>query len=418
MTKEAKKEVMVKPKVIYKSRYVPGWWKPAKEETKAKTKEWYLNKEFVDKLKREFEKAGLPLEYRAKKILEDYGFEASEFHYKYPEDHTFDIDIDCKEGVWRQIDISALPNHSCFDFDLKFGEFRLILTPHIIGECKFSSNKSFFLFRSESQHIKNFPSIIWGDCLLPFKLWLHDPDDESLTSTCLEKSTKYFSLDVYENVVEVDLEHLGKDNNFNDQTTYRACEQLYNAVNYHLYGSKPELQQDEYIEICKSMLFQKWLLYLENNNITKEDAIPFGNKISDSIALKFLKNNFDLNDIQNISHCIICNFPIFIINEDAGLYEIIFDKKRNIQNFNKIKFGLYNYHAPECHNNNHCLYPDSLGIIICDVSYLNELIELIVISIQKLGKKLEKNLDKWPYLLGYELLFNPELIDPNNYFSD
>lgn len=289
----------------------------------------------------------------------------------------------------------------------------------IVGECKFSSNKSFFLFKSDSQYILNFPPTIWGDNLLPFKLKLTDSDDEDLSSASFENSTKYFNLDVYENVVEVDLERLGnKDNNFNDQTTHRACEQLYNAVNYHFSVAKPELGGDTYIEISESTLFKKWLLYLENNDIKKEDAILFGNRILNSIALKFLKENFDLADIQNIFHYIICEFPILIINEEAGMYEVIFDEKRNIQDFKKIKYGLYKYHASECHDSNRCIYPDSLGIIICDVSYLNELVELIVRGIQKLGHILEKNLDKCPYLLGYELLFNPELIDPNGYFLD
>jgi hypothetical protein len=55
---------------------------------------------------------------------------------------------------------------------------------------------------------------------------------------------------------------------------------------------------------------------------------------------------------------------------------------------------------------------------ICDISYLDELTDFIIEGTQKLGQQLKKILNKWPFLLGYELLFNPELIDPNDYFSD
>jgi hypothetical protein len=382
------------------------------------SKEWYLNLDFVSKLKKEFEKAGLPLEYRAKKIFEDKGFNAFESHYKFPSDHIFDTDIDQKEGIWRQIDITAAPKDDSLDFELTFGEFRLVLTPYFIAECKFSSNKSFFLFRSESDYVHNFPSTIWGNKLLPFEFDLYELDKESF-SECQYDPTKHFNLDIYENVVEVDLEHLDKkDNNFNDQTTYRACEQLYNALNFHLSVSKPELRDSTYVEIFKSNLLKKWLLYLKTNSIKEEDAMSFGNEISKSIALKFLKENFDLADIQNIFHYIICNFPILIVNERAGLFEVIFDENSNIQNFEKIKYGIYVYNSRECYSRDRCIYPDSLGIIICDVCYLGELIDSIKDGIQKLGHQLEKNLHKWPYLLGYELLFNSELIDPKDYFLE
>lgn len=391
-----------------------------------KDREWYLNEDFVSKLKEDFEKAGLPLEYRAKKIIEEKGFEVSEYHYKFPNDHVFDETVDQKEGIWRQIDIRATPNiYSTvpIDFKLNIGSFRLTISPEIIGECKFSSNKTFFLFKSDRQYINNFPSSIWGNNLLPSKLSLNYPDDESLFRECAHNwgtGAKFFNLDVYENVVEVDLEHLGQknDKNFNDQTTYRACEQLYNAVNYHLSTAKPELSSDTFIEISESTLFEKWLLYLKDNNITKEDAMPFGNRILDSIAIKFLQENFDLTYINNILHYIECVFPILIINEDAGLFEVILDERSNIKKFEKIKYGLYKYNARECYSHDRCLYPDCIGIIICDICFLNELINSIIEGIRKLGHHLKKNLDKWPYLLGYELLFNPELIDPNDYFSD
>jgi hypothetical protein len=333
--------------------------------------EWYQNENFVHKLKQEFEKAGLPLEYRAKKIFEEKGFEVSEFHYKFPNDRIFDSIVDQKEGVWRQIDIRGSPNcysNDPIDFSLNFGDFRLVINPEIIGECKYSSNKKFFLFKSERDDVVNFPSSIWGDNLLPSKLNLNDLDDKSLFKECVNSwgnAAKFFNLCIYENVVEVDFEHLEKkDNNFNDQTTYRACEQLYNAVNYHFSTAKPELRNDTFFQISESPLFKKWLFYLENDNIEEEEAIPFGNKILDSIALKFLKENFDLADIQNILHFIVIDFPILIINEGAGLFEIVFDEKKNIQSFKKIKYGLYKYHSHDCYGHNHCIYPDCMGIIM------------------------------------------------------
>jgi hypothetical protein len=87
-----------------------------------KDRNWYKNEKVVEKLKAEFEKAGLPLEYRARKIFEDNGFEAFSEHYKSPVDGILDGSIDEKEGVWRQIDISTIPKKGKSDVDLRFGK--------------------------------------------------------------------------------------------------------------------------------------------------------------------------------------------------------------------------------------------------------------------------------------------------------
>ena len=61
-------------------------------------RKWYENADFVDKLKIEFEKAGLPLEYKARKIFEDKGFDAQSSHYKVPIDNVLDLNIAEKDG--------------------------------------------------------------------------------------------------------------------------------------------------------------------------------------------------------------------------------------------------------------------------------------------------------------------------------
>ena len=139
-------------------------------------KNWYENKDVVDKLKVEFEKAGLPLEYRAKRIFEDNGFEAWSSHYKVPVDDILDTSIVEKEGIWRQIDIITMPKEDSKDVELQFDKIRIVLTINFLAECKFSSEKSFFLFKSDNNFITNFPSNIWGDNLLPFESTLYDSD--------------------------------------------------------------------------------------------------------------------------------------------------------------------------------------------------------------------------------------------------
>lgn len=379
-------------------------------------KKWYENKDVVDQLKVEFEKAGLPLEYRARKVFEDNGFEAWSSHYKVPVDDILDTSIVEKEGIWRQIDIITMPKEGSRDVELQFDEIRIVLTIDFLAECKFSSKKSFFLFKSNDNFITNFPSNIWGNNLLPFKSTLYDSDKkESLIKG--SNPTDYFNFDVYENVVEVNVSKLEiKKDNYDDRITYQACEQLFYATNYENLHAKYDMKEEKEEGIYASQLFKKWNNYLRENGIKKEEAIDWRNQISDTIALKFLRDNFELTDIK-FFHMIFLTFPVLIINEGAGLFEVQFDDKNNITGFKKIKYGIYNHISQKSKNPlHHTFYPDDLGIIICDISYLKEVIDIVSKGLNKLGGELKKIIDENPYLIGYELLFNPEIMDPNDLF--
>lgn len=54
--------------------------------------------------------------------------------------------------------------------------------------------------------------------------------------------------------------------------------------------------------------------------------------------------------------------------------------------------------------------------MICDITYLNELIRAIFEGLKKLGDELKKLIDEKPYLIGYELLFNQEIMDFDDLF--
>lgn len=297
-------------------------------------KNWYENKKVVDKLKVEFEKAGLPLEYRARKIFEDNGFEAFSQLYKFPLDGILDKSIDEKEGIWRQIDISTIPKNGISDVDLLFGKTRIVLTADFTAECKFSSDKSFFLFKSPDKFITNFPLCLWGDNLLPFRLLLFDSEKKEFL-VGLKSPTEYFNFDVYENIVEVNIsKYMNKADNYDNKITYEACEQLYYAANFETISSKNEMKAEISEEIRKSNLFNKWKKYVRENNIKKEDAIGWKANVSDDIALKFLRDNFKLTDIE-LFNMIFLNFPVLIINEQAGLFEVELDDNNNIVDFKK-----------------------------------------------------------------------------------
>lgn len=381
---------------------------------------WYDNPKCVDSLKKGFEKAGLPLEYRAKGIFEKCGFEAHEHHYKDIGDYMLDTPMNKNEGNWRQIDIFATPQDNSLGIELKYGDFNLSVIPFFIAECKFSSKKSFFVFKSKSNCIFNYPPVIGGDNLLPLDLLICDSIHKNILKHSYDVP-QIFNLDVYENITEIDISKLkNKDNNYNDNISYQACEQLFHATNYELLRSKSELVDELTSSIFKSKLLDKWFHYLANNNITKEEAINRNNKIHYSIAIDFLMKNFNLNDIENIqSYTIFPTFPILVINEDAGLFEVKLDNDNRIIGFEKIKYGLYR-HSSRYNNSHHMtnVRPESLGIIICDVAYIEEVIGTVLKGLKKLSDEMKKNIDEKPYLLGYELLFNSELIDPRHYFSD
>ena len=145
-----------------------------------KDRNWYKNEGVVKDLKVEFEKAGLPLEYRARKIFEDNGFEASSSLYKFPLDGILDQSVDEKEGIWRQIDIDAFSFEADPVVDLRFGKSGIALFVGFTAECKFSSERSFFLFKSSDRVSSNFPLCLYGENLLPFRIWLFDQNDKQV----------------------------------------------------------------------------------------------------------------------------------------------------------------------------------------------------------------------------------------------
>lgn len=374
---------------------------------------WYKNEKVVEKLKVEFEKAGLPLEYRAKKIFEDNGFEAFSQLYKFPLDGILDKSIDEKEGIWRQIDISTIPKERISDVDLRFGKTRIVLTANFIAECKFSSKKSFFLFKSRDAFISNFPLCQYGNNLLPFRISLFDSNKKEFIVK--SKETKdYFNFNVYENIVEIDISNCkNKQNNYDDKITYEACEQLYYAANFETISAKNEMKEEISEEIHKSKLFNNWKKYVIDKDIKKRDAIGGKNIVRDDIALKFLRDNFKLTDTE-LFHMIFLKFPVLIINEQAGLFEVELDENNNILDFKKINYGIYLYVSKRSKPTRRG--PDYLGIVICDITYLNELIRAIFEGLKKLGDELKKLIDEKPYLIGYELLFNPEIMDLDDLF--
>lgn len=374
---------------------------------------WYKNEDVVKDLKVKFEKAGLPLEYRARKIFEDNGFEANSQLYRFPLDGILDESVDEKEGIWRQIDIDASSIEAEPVVDLQFGKSGIALFVGFTAECKFSSEKSFFLFKSSDNSSSNFPLCLYGENILPFRIWLQDPNEKRFIVK--KKSRDYFNFNVYENIVEVDVsKRKQKNDNYNDKITYEACEQLYYAINYAKNSLKNVLYGEISEEISKSKLFDKWIKYVRGNNIKKEEAIDWRNKVRDDIALDFLNNNFELTDIEGLFHLIDLKFPVLIINEEAGLFEVELDENNIIVDFRKIKYGIYGYVSKKSKPTRR--RPDSLGVLICDIAYLNELISAVLEGLKKLGDDMSKLINERPYLIGYELLFNPEIMDLNDLF--
>lgn len=364
---------------------------------------WYENTDFVDKFKIEFEKAGLPLEYKARKIFEERGFKTHSSHYKVPIDNVLDSSITEKEGTWRQIDINASGFDDInWDVDLTFDKFSLNLSVHFLGECKFSSDKSYFLFRSNKDTSLKFPLSIWGDTLLEYEFF-----------------KKNFNFNIYENIVEVNVTNFNKKNdNYDDKITHQACEQLFYAASYDILSTKNEQKREISEEIFQTQLFKKWIKFLSKNKIQEKGSIDWRNRIKDSITTKFLEEHFELDDIKEIQlYLIYLQFPVLIINEKAGLFEVELDGKNNIVGFNKIKYGIYNNYHFEKSKNLNSIYPDNITILICDVSYLSEAIEIILKGFKKLCENLKQKIDEKPYLLGYELLFNPDIINPRDYFN-
>lgn len=238
-------------------------------------KEWYDSEESIKNLINNFEKAGLPLEYRAKKIFSSCGFEANESYYKDPsflEDNASNFS---ENPLWRQIDLIVYPDGVSYDFDVKVGNTKIDINISFTAECKYSSDRSFFTVSANSNFLHDFPVTSVGAYFFPNYVHMDLNDDEESNINPIISVNELFAFDIFENIVEAKVEKPGskKEDNYNDKITYGACEQLFTATTYEkkLYLSDCD---DIRFDILESNLFKKWMTYLAEKRIKKNDLFP------------------------------------------------------------------------------------------------------------------------------------------------
>lgn len=256
-----------------------------------------------------------------------------------------------------------------------------------------------------------------GKYFLPQYLYFIDRENKFFTDMI-----DLFNFEMYDEISEVNVESRNnKNENFNDATIHRACGQLFNAINF---SEKWYLREcDDFREsIISSSLYKKWGKYLHDNNLDIAELLDWRGKINDKTALDFLESEFERKDLQDIGHySVFYNFPIIVIDteNDKKLFEVIFDDHNNIISFDDAKYGVYKY----THNKNVSSYygdnyPKQMGVLICDISHLDELIGNLKQGMIKLKQFLEHIFSEKPHLIAYDILFNPDLINPMEYIKE
>lgn len=362
-------------------------------------------KELMDSLK----KAGIPLELKTRKILEENHFRCLDLHYLDPTDKEVvpihlrvpylaqasrmilsdeDLPIHLR-GTWRQLDINAYRNEKSV---IKFHDAKIHFTTHLIGECKYSSNKDFFVFENISDPVlSRFPVMFNGNKLIP-------PFPHNNFSFPI----------VMERVTEVDVpNHFNPKNNFNDRITHEACEQIMSALSY-LYDRKKVDKRLIYRNLLRnSPIERKWQnFYSENKEELERTRGPRGT-IPETVIDKFLEESSKPKDLRDFHYINIeLGFPILVIDESRGVIKTVLNESNNIVDLEDIGYGIYTYISENANRYENILQNRfAFPILICNLSYLNECVKNIGEGMKKVIKETEEQIKERPWLIPKEVMF-------------
>jgi hypothetical protein len=358
-------------------------------------KEWLrssdekLKTRLIDSLNR----AGIPLEYKTKKRLENLGFEANPYYYDPINFPSFDPTSGVQVGPevkTRELDFLAILKKQWIIEENIDIHLRLKLAV----ECKYSSNKDFFVFEFQDQRVSfpNFPIKFNGRIILPSFLY------------------NYFNLPIkIEKVTEADVTKTSKkDDNFNDRSTHTASEQLFSAVSRLLSDSQSEIYRI-YGKIVNEMPIKKKFDELDRKGEVirvQEGGIGY---IPDEFQNDFCKKNIKHFDFEKIgSYIIDLVFPMIIIDETRGVIKTILNDSNEIVDFEDVGFGVYKYVADRVPGSG--MYGDrdldrEFPIIICNLEYLDKCISKLIEGMEGIMDDVEDLLISEPHLLIKEFMF-------------
>ena len=345
-----------------------GRRKKSPKERYEKYSEWIEDDARKKKLKQWLEKAGIPLELRTVKLLEEHGYRCSTYH--------------CKDPVtakYREIEIHASrTNVQSFNI----GECEVVFNVLVLAECKYSYNLDFLAFESKEKYFPRFPVVFTGERMLG-------------------ASYQNFEFPmVIRKIAETDALNLDWPDNFQDRNTHEACEKLAFCFS-HVYEQRMmriRINRDKY-----RLYFEGLLGDLLNKYPSVRKKMALHRKIGE-----FLRENFKPQDLlRQIPYFPIeIGFPLVIIHEDRGLIRITHDMTTGqVVDFEDVGYGIYPYvseNADQYHNilQQYFAFP----IIICNLAHLDNCLETLNTGIGKMTTHAKNVLHNNPYAMAEEIL--------------
>lgn len=330
---------------------------------------WMRKDEVKKKLKNALEKAGVPLELRANKFLEDHGYTCATYHYKDPD-----------SGKYRELEIYASKTN-VHSFNIE--QCEVVFNIVILAECKYSRDTDFLAFESKKNHFPTFPVLFSGEHIL---------------------STPYLNFKfpmVIRKIAETNMKGLESSENFQDRRTHKACQQLTSCFSY-IYEKRTQKHK---IMLGQYQIFfdKLWKDFLSQESTFIGDKLVLQQKIGD-----FLKQNYGAEGLlRRIPYFSIeIGFPLLIIHEDMGLIRIRHNiANGKIEGFEDVGYGIYPYvseHADRYDNILHGYY--AFPILICNLAYLDDLWKTLDSGIRKLVDSAKKVIHNNPYRVPEEVL--------------
>lgn len=372
------------------------------EKGKGAYKDW-LNSEdekFKPKLIDSLNKAGVPLELKTKKRLENLGFEANPYYYDdyyelgagFPQLDQYGTTVTNGGKIKRrELDLLAILRRGGI-IPIKGVDLHIRLK--LAVECKYSSNKDFFVFEFQDPltSLPNFPVKLNGFVILPE--WLD----------------KYFEMPIkIEKVAEADVSkpESRKGGNFTSRITRTASEQLFSAISDIRHNWQVGIHRI-YFDIVKQMDIKKKFEKLDREGKIKRVEEPGRSYIPKDYLDDFCKKNITHFDFEKIgSYTIDLIFPVIVIDETRGVIKAVLNDANEVIDFEDIGYGVYMYVSDKIDRGwlGEIELDKELPVIICNLSYLDECVSKLIEGMEKLKIDIENQLNESPHLFVKELMF-------------
>ncbi len=360
--------------------------------------DWLNNAEAKKRAIGNLRKSGIPLELRAKKVFQDAGYSANTFRYWQADEGEPDDFPEAprlEKGVWRELDIHAMRQENR-SINVEGGQIGF--ATHFLVECKYSSERDLIAFpnpNSGNADLRRFPLLVNGHKLVP----------PSLAS--------YFDIPtLVDRVVEIDINKDNKESgNLRDSAIHKASEQMLSAMESAV-GQGRSFARNVYIALSKESTLKKKWDELSRQGKLPQDNYGYRTEVPKDFIRKFVIENFVPPEqlVEFGTFYIEFFFPVLVVDGNSGVIGAKLDAQYDITDLEDLRMCVYLYVSENANRFYNCLENTfTFPIIICNLTYLPQLIEKMIIGVDKIITRTELIAKKSPFLIPEEVLFNERI---------